>query len=80
MDGISKYIFFKEIGKTDKTVLYGIFSKENNIKLGMLKWFGRWRKYCFFPEPNTVYCGDCLVDIQKFLDVLNLQHREVKSG
>jgi hypothetical protein len=31
--------------------------------LGIIKWFGRWRQYAFFPDNGTVYNVECLNDI-----------------
>ena len=36
--------------------------------LGGIKWWGGWRKYCFFPEQATIFEKDCLRDIADFCE------------
>ena len=42
-------------------------AKKGGIVLGQIKWFGRWRKYSFFPFCDTIYESDCLQNITDFL-------------
>lgn len=41
--------------------------------MAFIKWYAPWRKYCFYPAPDTetVWSSGCLADIQDFLDKLN---------
>jgi len=64
---MSKYIEFKLIEHKPKTNVWEVNSKNHNICLGIIKWFGRWRQYAFFPESETVFNKDCLEDIRNFL-------------
>lgn len=52
-----------------KTREYHIVNKTQGLRLGVIKWFGRWRQHCFFPEPfdETVWSAGCLADIQDIL-------------
>ena len=34
--------------------------------IGEIKFNPRWRQYCFYPEPDTVWSSSCLVGIQFF--------------
>ena len=34
--------------------------------LGVVKWFGRWRQYCFFPGNDTIFNPGCMDDIATF--------------
>lgn len=36
-------------------------------RLGEVKWWGAWRRYCFFPAPETLFEPTCLRDIADFL-------------
>jgi hypothetical protein len=45
--------------------------------LGSIKWFGRWRKYAFFPENDTVYEWDCLRVIAEFCENKTKEHRRL---
>lgn len=44
--------------------------------LGSVRWFGRWRRYAFFPEANTVFEQDCLWDIADFVAERTAEHKE----
>lgn len=60
-----------------KTPIYHIETL-NGIPLGEIKWYGAWRKFCFFPYEETVWDMKCLTDIIKFLDKTNKEWREKK--
>ena len=45
-----------------KTSIYSIWNN-NAIFLGYIKWFPSWRKYCFFPDKETVWDNKCLMNI-----------------
>lgn len=59
-------IEFKEIGKSSsgKTSIFSV--KGNEIYLGKVSFFGRWRKYCFYPESNTLFDHLCMNEIADF--------------
>jgi hypothetical protein len=46
--------------------------------LGEVRWFGRWRCYAFYPEPDTLYERQCLRDIADFCEARTREHRESK--
>ena len=60
---MSKYLEFSLIEKKPKTKVIGVWSKKHSDRLGIIKWFGRWRQYAFFPETGTVFNTECLNDI-----------------
>ena len=72
----SKYIEFFKVASLPKTDVYNILSKRSEFILGQIKWFGRWRTYCFFPASESVFNNECLKDIQNFIGELNLWHRK----
>ena len=57
---------FKENGlsKSGKTKLWIVSS--NGLDLGSISFFGRWRKYCFYPEQNMLFDHICLNEIAGF--------------
>jgi hypothetical protein len=73
----AKWIIFNLYEDTGKTKKYHVFTKDIFIstKLGEIKWFGRWRQYAFFPEPNTVFEKQCMKDITNFLENLMLERK-----
>jgi len=62
------YLKFVKEGDTGRTEMHGVFSALHGDRLGTVKWFGLWRQYAFFPEPETVWNRDCLRQLAKFLD------------
>jgi len=52
------------------TDIFSVVNKENGSQLGTVKWFGRWRKYAFFPNNDCVFECDCMLDIAAFLKKL----------
>lgn len=50
--------------------------------LGIVKWYGPWRKYCFFPNQanSTVFDAVCLQDIAGFCTDETKKYREKKNG
>ena len=54
-----------------KTPIYHICSKRSKDEIGQIKWYGAWRKYCFFPNGETIWDNKCLEKIIDFLQELN---------
>lgn len=63
----TKYIEIKLINKLPKTEVYGVFNKNHNFLLGLIKWYNSWRQYCFLPLRGTVFSTGCLDTIEKFI-------------
>lgn len=78
-----KWIRFVEFGNTGKTKLFNVQNKEEKDGItqciGIIKWYGPFRQYSFFPNPNTVYERQCLLDITKFIHHLMLQRKLTKD-
>lgn len=54
-----------------KTPIYKLYNKKDeSIYLGEIKWNGAWRKYCFYPEYETLFDSKCLMELVKFIDYL----------
>jgi hypothetical protein len=49
------------------TGVYGVLNKKSETELGMVRWHGPWRGYCFFPTIQAVYSAGCLKDIADFI-------------
>ena len=64
----TKYIQFNLDHQTEKTHHWSVLSIKHNTLLGIIKWYGAWRQYAFFPEPNTVFNVECLGDIESFIE------------
>lgn len=83
---MSKWLEFSKAGTSEsgKTIVWWLYSsKEDNIHtglhLGEIRWRGAWRKYAFFPEPDTVFEQDCLRDIAQFCEDKTREHKEAKK-
>jgi len=70
----TEYLSIKLIEQKEKTNVYEISSRLHGFKLGIIKWFPRWRQYSFFPESQTIYSYDCLEYISNFIKKLKEQH------
>lgn len=75
-----KWIYFSPLVFTGKTTVYNCYNKEYQSLLGQVKWYGGFRKYSFFPEPNIVFETQCLKDIASFLDKLMLERKLQKQS
>ena len=58
-----------------KTRRLEIVSKSGGDVLGTIKWFGRWRQYCFFPKPDTVWSDGCIADLMTVLTKLAAERK-----
>lgn len=64
--GVS-YLEIKEIGDTGKTKIFSVVS--NKINLGKIKWFSNWRRYCFYPNHDTLFDCNCINQISEFIQL-----------
>jgi hypothetical protein len=80
----AKWIRFEEIAPpSTKTKRWAVMPKDGSERIGSVSWYAPWRKYCFFPRPETVYEQDCLRDLARFCEAETTKHRmpaTVKSG
>lgn len=42
---------------------------------GVVKWTPSWRRYAFYPEPQTLFEGQCLRDIAEFCEAETITHK-----
>jgi hypothetical protein len=57
-----------------KTQIWNVLTKDGFV-LGQVKWFSRWRKYCFFANGETVFEQTCLGDLAEFIVLMTHQHK-----
>jgi len=73
---ITEYLVFvlpdeKEgVKQPPKTKLIAIINKHHNEVIGEIKWFSKWRQYCFYPTNNTIWNKDCLNDVNSVITKL----------
>jgi len=74
-----KYLRFDEIPNPGKkTQIFTVRHTDNLTLLGEIKWWGAWRKYCFFPAPDCLYDRNCLRDVIDYIDQLMNERKENK--
>ena len=69
-----EWLTFAKIGQTKKTKIYEIKSKCDKSVLGEVKWYPKWRNYCFI-TPEFVFSDRCLMTLARFVHTNNLEHR-----
>jgi len=71
----SKYFLVsEEIVEGRKTPILHIHSNEGYY-LGDIKWYGAWRKFCFYPVSDTIWDDKCLLELLNFLEQYNKEWR-----
>jgi hypothetical protein len=66
----TQYLRFIEFEKKEKTRVIAVMNKHHEEVIGMIKWFSRWRQYCFFPTNETVWNINCLNDVNEVITML----------
>lgn len=75
-----KYILFKELPASGKTKFWEIRTSDGACRLGEIKWFTKWRCYCFFPQAGvSIFDTQCLKDIVAFIEKQMLQRKLEKQ-
>jgi hypothetical protein len=65
----TEYLLFVEVPNPGmKTRAWVVRGLRNMHTLGVIRWYGRWRQFVFYPEPNSLFNKGCLSDINTFLD------------
>lgn len=73
---MSKYLeFIEHENPTAKTVIVLVKSKSQSALLGIIKWFGRWRQYAFFPQMDTTWNPECLDDVNTKIRTLMMRKK-----
>lgn len=76
---MAKWIEFVEVNFPGrKTKTFDVLNKENGTILGVVKWFGSFRQYSFFPASNCVFEKTCLHDISKFMEDLMEERKNAR--
>lgn len=80
-----EYIQFVRLPSPGKTSVWSCIntrdkedtSSPDSTEIGTVKWYGSWRRYCFFAAPNTIFSAGCNRDIADFIDQLMAERRGV---
>lgn len=79
---VSEYLHIRKNegwSSTRVTDVYDVFSTRQGTKLGVIKWYGQWRQYAFFPAGSTIWNPDCLREVADKCAELTREHREAKK-
>jgi len=70
------YLDYEFVGRTEsgKTCIWDVKSRGNSAPLGQVKWYDAWRKYVFYPSPNTLFDYSCLQEIALFCHTNTRSH------
>jgi len=60
--------------KSGKTFIWQAVGR-NDVVLGSVSWFGRWRRYTFQPGEDMVFDYQCLREIASFLESRSVVHK-----
>lgn len=69
------YLEFVVVPSPTKTEVVEVIAARDGSLLGRIKWFGRWRQFTFWPEPETTFNPDCLREIEQEIIATNLRRR-----
>ena len=74
-----EYIYFAKLPPKPKTVVYECRSIKTTESLGVVRWYGPWRQYCFFPGKDTIFNVGCMSDVIDFIKQLPRATRRKKE-
>ena len=68
----TKYLAFVDTDQpeTKKTKIIAIVSIHHDEAIGEIRWFSRWRQYCFYPYKETIWNADCLNSVNEVIKEL----------
>lgn len=63
------YINFVRVANSEsgKTQVWRVNATETKEVLGFVKWYSKWRQYCFEPNTYTLFEKTCLKEMSQFL-------------
>lgn len=70
-----RWISFVEVDPAPKTKRWRVVSRKTLEPLGLVSWFGAWRRYAFSAEEGAVLQQECLHDIADFCSYWTLDHK-----
>jgi hypothetical protein len=73
----TKYLLFAINCVKGKTKVIDVINIHHNEFIGEIKWFSRWRQYCFFPVPETIWNKTCLEEVNSVITEL-MEERKKK--
>lgn len=77
---MAEFITFEKVGFTGITTIWNVMDQGGG-RLGQVKWYAPWRRYCFSPDPEriTVFEQDCLRDLALFVEQMTRDHKKARA-
>lgn len=74
--------FFKVIEGTIPNRKTNIYFIKNNSGccIGEIRWYGPWRKFCFFPAPDTIWDNKCINAVYESIKYITDKYKQNKKG
>lgn len=66
--------------KDRKTDIFRVLTTDGEHELGVVRWYGRWRCFAFFPKESTLFEATCLRDLAAFCQNETARHRGQALG
>ena len=63
-----KFLKFVMVEQKPKTKVYEVYNTRYGALLGVVKWYGPWRRYCFWPQANCIFSAGCMEDVAQFIN------------
>lgn len=63
-----------------KTKGWIVQSIDGGAHLGEVKWYGAWRRYCFYSAESCIFEQDCLRDIASFCESETAMHNALRKA
>ncbi len=81
MSESAKWIRFVEVDNfgDSSTKKWQVVAKKDEFLLGEVQWFGRWKRYAFFPFEETLFEATCLRDLAAFCEAKTREHKAVRG-
>jgi hypothetical protein len=75
---VSEYLYFNKLNPPPgrKMPRFEIMNRATDAVLGEIRWYGAWRKYCFYPGAEVLFDEKCLREIADFCEARTRGHRE----
>lgn len=76
----SDYItIYEEVIPKRKTSLFHIISNYDNTEIGLIKWYGAWRKFTVLFKSNTLWDTTCIKDLIEYLTIITDEYKQKKG-
>ncbi len=77
---MSEHIRFIEGPPAAKTKRWTVTTIDGKRLLGVVCWYGPWRRYSFYPHMDTVFDASCLRAVASFCEEKTFAHRSASSA